>query len=46
MEDIANLAVFLSSDLALMITGVTVDITAGTTSGLNYRTAAEVEKLF
>jgi 3-oxoacyl-[acyl-carrier protein] reductase len=37
MEDIANLAVFLSSDLAAKITGVTVDITAGTTAGLNYR---------
>ncbi len=40
MEDIANLAVFLSSDLASKITGVTVDITAGTTAGLNYRAAA------
>jgi 3-oxoacyl-[acyl-carrier protein] reductase len=40
MEDIANLAVFLSSDLASRITGVTVDITAGTTAGLNYRAAA------
>jgi 3-oxoacyl-[acyl-carrier protein] reductase len=40
MEDIANLAVFLTSDLASRITGVTVDITAGTTAGLNYRTAA------
>ncbi len=37
MEDIANLAVFLSSELASKITGVTVDITAGTTAGLNYR---------
>ncbi len=42
MEDIANLAVFLSSDQASKITGVTVDITAGTTAGLNYRTVAEV----
>ncbi|HXB28636.1 MAG TPA: SDR family oxidoreductase, partial [Puia sp.] len=40
MEDIANLAVFLSSDQASMITGVTVDITAGTTAGLNYRAIA------
>jgi 3-oxoacyl-[acyl-carrier protein] reductase len=40
MEDIANLAVFLSSGLASKITGVTVDITAGTTAGLNYRAAA------
>jgi 3-oxoacyl-[acyl-carrier protein] reductase len=37
MDDIANVAVFLSSDLAGKITGVTIDVTAGTTSGLNYR---------
>jgi 3-oxoacyl-[acyl-carrier protein] reductase len=37
MSDIANLAVFLSSDQASLITGVTVDITAGTTAALNYR---------
>jgi 3-oxoacyl-[acyl-carrier protein] reductase len=37
MADIANLAVFLSSDMAGKITGVTVDITSGTTAGLNYR---------
>jgi 3-oxoacyl-[acyl-carrier protein] reductase len=37
MADIANLAVFLSSDLASKITGVTVDVTCGTTAGLNYR---------
>lgn len=37
MADIANVAVFLSSDLASMITGVTVDVTGGTTAGLNYR---------
>ena len=37
MADIANVAVFLSSDLAGKITGVTVDITSGTTAGLNYR---------
>jgi 3-oxoacyl-[acyl-carrier protein] reductase len=37
MSDIANLAVFLCSELAAMITGVTVDITCGTTAGLNYR---------
>jgi 3-oxoacyl-[acyl-carrier protein] reductase len=37
MADIANLATFLASDLARMITGVTVDITAGTTAALNYR---------
>jgi NAD(P)-dependent dehydrogenase (short-subunit alcohol dehydrogenase family) len=37
MADIANTAVFLASDLAGMITGVTVDVTGGTTAGLNYR---------
>jgi enoyl-[acyl-carrier-protein] reductase (NADH) len=41
MADIANLAVFLSSDLAGKITGVTVDITSGTTAGLNYKAAAK-----
>ncbi|MEJ7767475.1 MAG: SDR family oxidoreductase [Chitinophagaceae bacterium] len=39
MEDIANVAVFLSSDMAGKITGVTVDVTCGTTAGLNYRVA-------
>ena len=37
MADVANAAVFLASDLAASITGVTVDVTAGTTAGLNYR---------
>jgi 3-oxoacyl-[acyl-carrier protein] reductase len=37
MADIGNVAVFLASDLAGMITGVTVDVTGGTTAGLNYR---------
>lgn len=37
MEDIANTAVFLSSDMASKITGVTIDVTAGTTSALNYK---------
>jgi NAD(P)-dependent dehydrogenase (short-subunit alcohol dehydrogenase family) len=37
MADIANTAVFLVSDLAGSITGVTVDVTCGTTAGLNYR---------
>ena len=37
MADIADLAVFLSSDTADKITGVTVDVTSGTTAGLNYR---------
>jgi 3-oxoacyl-[acyl-carrier protein] reductase len=39
MTDIANAAVFLASDLASKITGMTLDITAGTTSALNYKTA-------
>ncbi len=37
MAEIANIAVFLASDLASAITGVTVDATCGTTAGLNYR---------
>lgn len=39
MADIANVALFLSSDMASKITGVTIDVTAGTTAGLNYRVA-------
>lgn len=37
MEDIANTAVFLASTMAGKITGVTIDVTAGTTSALNYK---------
>jgi NAD(P)-dependent dehydrogenase (short-subunit alcohol dehydrogenase family) len=37
MEDIANAAVFLASPMAAKITGVTVDVTCGTTSALNYK---------
>lgn len=37
MEDIAHTAVFLASPLAGKITGVTIDVTAGTTSALNYK---------
>ena len=37
MADIANVALFLASPLAAKITGVTVDVTAGTTNGLNYK---------
>lgn len=40
MADIANVAVFLASDMAAKITGVTIDVTAGTTSGLNYRVSS------
>ncbi|WP_160715938.1 SDR family NAD(P)-dependent oxidoreductase [Chitinophaga solisilvae] len=39
MEDIANVAVFLASPMAGKITGVTIDVTAGTTTGINYRIA-------
>jgi len=34
MEDIANVAVFLSSSLAAKVTGVTIDVTVGTTTGI------------
>lgn len=37
MNDVAALAVFLASDAAAKITGTTLDITCGTTAGLNYR---------
>jgi NAD(P)-dependent dehydrogenase (short-subunit alcohol dehydrogenase family) len=37
MDDVANAAVFLASPLAAAITGVTIDITCGTTSALNYK---------
>lgn len=37
MEDIGNTAVFLASDMAGKITGVTIDVTAGTTAALNYK---------
>jgi 3-oxoacyl-[acyl-carrier protein] reductase len=37
MEDIANAAVFLASDQAGKITGITLDVTAGTTNALNYK---------
>jgi NAD(P)-dependent dehydrogenase (short-subunit alcohol dehydrogenase family) len=37
MSDIANVSVFLASPWAGKITGVTVDVTCGTTAGLNYR---------
>jgi NAD(P)-dependent dehydrogenase (short-subunit alcohol dehydrogenase family) len=42
MDDIANTALFLSSDMAAAITGVTIDVTAGTTSALNYRVRQRV----
>jgi len=37
MTDICNAAVFLASDMAGKITGVTMDVTAGSTAALNYR---------
>jgi 3-oxoacyl-[acyl-carrier protein] reductase len=42
MNDIANTAVFLASDMAGKITGVTVDVTCGTTAGLNYRSTNDI----
>lgn len=38
MADIANTALFLASAMAEKITGITLDVTCGTTSGLNYKT--------
>ncbi|RWU11016.1 SDR family NAD(P)-dependent oxidoreductase [Pedobacter chitinilyticus] len=37
MADIANTGVFLASSLASKITGVTIDVTVGTTTALNYK---------
>jgi 3-oxoacyl-[acyl-carrier protein] reductase len=37
MDDIANVAIFLASDMAAKITGVTIDATVGTTTALNYK---------
>ncbi len=37
MQDIANTALFLASDMAAGITGVTIDVTCGTTTALNYK---------
>ena len=37
MDEIANTAVFLASAMAGKITGITVDVTCGTTNGLNYK---------
>jgi 3-oxoacyl-[acyl-carrier protein] reductase len=41
MADVANTAVFLASEMAAAITGVTVDVSCGTTAGLNYRSTDE-----
>lgn len=38
MQDICDTAVFLASDRARTITGVTIDLTVGTTTALNYKT--------
>lgn len=40
MADIANVAVFIASDMAGKITGVTIDVTCGTTNALNYKVAS------
>jgi NAD(P)-dependent dehydrogenase (short-subunit alcohol dehydrogenase family) len=45
MMDIANAAVFAASDLAGMVTGVTIDVTGGTTAGLNYRANAPADSV-
>jgi 3-oxoacyl-[acyl-carrier protein] reductase len=45
MADIANAFVFLASDMASAITGVTVDVTCGTTAGLNYRVQSKESNL-
>jgi NAD(P)-dependent dehydrogenase (short-subunit alcohol dehydrogenase family) len=45
MADIANTAVFLASDLAGNITGVTIDVTGGTAAALNYRSNPEVRQV-
>jgi enoyl-[acyl-carrier-protein] reductase (NADH) len=37
MNDIANVAVFLASEMSAGITGVTIDVTCGTTTALNYK---------
>jgi NAD(P)-dependent dehydrogenase (short-subunit alcohol dehydrogenase family) len=37
MSDISNVAVFLCSEMAGKITGVTIDVTCGTTAALNYK---------
>ena len=39
MADIASVAVFIASSMASKITGVTVDVTCGTTAALNYKVA-------
>src|SRR5271165_4116106 len=44
MDEIASTAVFLASDLANGITGVTVDVTGGTTAGLNYRVGSSSDR--
>ncbi len=44
MADIANAAVFLASDMSSKITGVTIDVTSGTTEGLNYRVQSQESK--
>jgi len=42
MADIANVAAFLASDMAGKITGVTIDVTCGTTAALNYKVDTRV----
>ena len=42
--DIGSGPGFLASDMAGKITGVTVDVTAGTTAGLNYKVQSAEER--
>jgi 3-oxoacyl-[acyl-carrier protein] reductase len=44
MEDIANVALLLSSDMCPKITGVTIDVTCGTTAALNYLAVPSSER--
>ena len=46
MEEIANTAVFLASEFAKSIGGVTIDVTGGATAGLNYRVGSSAIKGF
>ena len=46
MKDIADAAVFLSSDLAQNITGTTLDLTCGTTAALNYKVKSSDQERF
>jgi enoyl-[acyl-carrier-protein] reductase (NADH) len=40
MDDISNASVFLASDLARSITGVTLDVTGGATAGIELQSSS------